>query len=67
MQNANGNHKHRIRWDHGQLGGHDPETGDHIIRYEDLEARADIEREARMAAEARVRELETELERRRQA
>ena len=62
-----------IRWDHGQLGWHDPETGQHIVRYEDLEARAesaeasaDIEREARMAAEARVRELETELERRRQ-
>ena len=55
-----------IRWDHGHLGWHDPETGNHIIRYEDLEARADIEREARMAAEARVRELEAELERRHQ-
>ena len=42
-----------IRWDHGQLGWHDPETGNHIVRYEDLEAR--------------VRELEAELERRRQA
>ena len=59
MQNANGNHKHRIRWNHGQLGWHDPETGDHIVRYEDLEARAD-------AAEARARELEAEMERRRQ-
>ncbi len=48
-----------IRWDHGQLGWHDPETGQHIVRYEDLEARAD-------AAETRVRELEAELERRRQ-
>ena len=47
------------RWDHGQLGWHDPETGQHIVRYEDLEARAD-------AAEARVRELERELEQRRQ-
>ena len=56
-----------LRWDHGHLGWHDPETGNHIIRYEDLEARADIEREARMAAEARVRELEADLERRRQA
>ena len=55
-----------IRWDHGHLGWHDPETGNHIVRYEDLEARADIEREARMAAEARVRELEAELERRHQ-
>ena len=56
-----------IRWDHGHLSWHDPETGNHIVRYKDLEARADIEREARMAAEARVRELEAELERRRQA
>ena len=48
-----------IRWDHGQLGWHDPETGQHIIRYEDLEARAE-------EAEARVRELEAELERRQQ-
>ena len=55
-----------LRWDHGHLGWHDPETGNHIIRYEDLEARADIEREARMVAEARVRELEAELERRHQ-
>ena len=55
-----------LRWDHGHLGWHDPETGQHIVRYEDLEARADIEREARMAAEARVRELEAELERRHQ-
>ena len=55
-----------LRWDHGHLGWHDPETGYHIVRYEDLEARAAIEREARMAAEARVRELEAELERRQQ-
>ena len=55
-----------IRWDHGQLGWHDLETGQHIVRYEDLEARADTEREAGMAAEARVGELEAELERRRQ-
>ena len=49
-----------IRWEHRQLGWHDPETGQHIVRYEDLEARAD-------AAENRVRKLEAELERRRQA
>ena len=48
-----------IRWDHGQLGWHDPETGQHIVRYEDLEACAD-------AAETRVRELEAEPERLRQ-
>ena len=60
-----------LRWDHGHLGWHDPETGNHIatlaqerVRAESAEARADIERESRMAAEARVLELEAELERR---
>ena len=59
-----------IRWDHGQLGWHDPETGQHIARYEDLHNRAQSEREAREAAEnradtaeARVRDLEEELRR----
>ena len=42
-----------IRWEHGELGWHDPKTGQHIVRYEDLEAR--------------VRELEQELQRRRQS
>ena len=69
-----------IRWDHGQLGWHDPETGQHIATFEQERVRAETaeeqvgtEREARMAAEeragaaeARVRELEAELERRRQ-
>ena len=62
-----------LRWDQGKLGWHDPETGQHIVRYEDLEVRAEsaeasagTEREARMAAEARVRELEAEMEQRRQ-
>ena len=48
-----------LRWEDGQLGWYDPATGRHIIRFDD-------EREARMAAEARVRELEAELERRRE-
>ena len=55
-----------IRWDHGHLGWHDPETGQHIatfaqerVRAESAEARAD-------AAEARVQELEAELERHQQ-
>ena len=48
-----------IRWDHGQMGWHDPEIGQHIVRHEDLQARADV-------TEAWVRELEAELERRRQ-
>ena len=62
-----------IRWEQGELRWHDPETGQHIIRYEDLNNRAQSEREAREAAEnradtaeARVRELEEELRRRQQ-
>ena len=50
-----------IRWEHGELGWHDPETGEHIIRYADLLDLAESEREARMTAEARIRELEAEL------
>ena len=48
-----------IRWEHGELRWHDPATGQQIATFEQ-------EREARMAAEARVRQLEAELERRRQ-
>ena len=47
-----------IRWDHGQLGWHDPETARHIPTLAQERAHADIEQEARMAAEAQVRELE---------
>ena len=46
-----------LRWDHGELGWIDPATGEHIPTF-------DSEREARLAAEARVRELEAELQRR---
>ena len=55
-----------IRWDHGQLGWHDPKTGQHIATFAQERARADSDREARIAAEARVRELEAELDRKRQ-
>ena len=44
-----------IRWENGQLRWHDPETGRHIATFED-------EREARLQAEARIRELEKRLE-----
>ena len=44
-------------WDHGELAWIDPATGEHIPTF-------DSEREARVAAEARVRELEAELRRR---
>ena len=46
-----------IRWEHGGLGWHDPETGHHIATFQQERARADT-------AEARVRELEEELRRR---
>ena len=45
-----------LRWDHGQLGWIDPATGRHIPTF-------DEERAGRLAAEARVRELEAELRR----
>ena len=45
-----------LRWDHGQLAWIDPETDEHIPTF-------DGEREGRLAAEARVRELEAELRR----
>ena len=49
-----------LRWDHGHLGWHDPETGQHIATFAQERVRAE-------AAEARVRELEAELDRLRQA
>ena len=56
----------QIRWEQGGLRWHDPETGQHIIRYSDLQDQAESEREARVAAEDRIRDLEAELYRRRQ-
>ena len=66
------------RWEDGRLGCHDPSTGEHIATFESerlvrlaAEARADnaeaernAEREARVTAEARVRDLEEQLRRR---
>ena len=64
-----------LRWESGRLGWYDPATGEHIPTYETERDRADRaeaqveraeaqvqrEREARLQAEARVRELENEL------
>ena len=50
-----------LRWDGGQLAWHDPATGRHILTYEGQRERADSEREGRLRAEARVRELEEQL------
>jgi hypothetical protein len=49
-----------LRWENGQLRWHDPETGRHIATFED-------EREARIQAEARVREQREALIREREA
>ena len=65
-----------IRWDHGRLVWIDPATEQPILTYEDqreradraearadrANARADTEREARIRAEARIRELEEALQ-----
>ena len=53
-----------IRWEHGQLVWHDPDTGRPIPTFDDERARADGERSRAEAAEARVQELEAELARR---
>ena len=52
-----------LRWERGQLRWHDPTTGQHIVTLEDERARADREQSARIQAEARARELESELRR----
>ena len=50
-----------IRWEHGELRWHNPETGQEIPTFEQERARADAAEEAQAQAEARVRELEAEL------
>ena len=47
-----------LRWENGALGWYDPATGQHIATF-------DTEREGRLQAEARVRELEEEIRRHR--
>ena len=55
----------RLRWerDNPQLGWYDPATGEHIPTFDSAQALLADEREARLAAEARVQELEAELRR----
>ena len=57
-----------LRWEDGQLVWHDPATGQPIVTLEyerqarlNEQARADSEQQARVAAEARIRELEEQL------
>ena len=52
-----------IRWEQGCLVWVDPATERPILTYEDQVVRAEAEREARLQAEARNRELEEEIRR----
>ena len=49
-----------LRWESGALGWHDPATGMHIATFDTEREGRFMEREARLRAEARVRELEEE-------
>ena len=53
-----------LRWIEGELAFYDPATGRPIATFESERQRADTERAGRLAAEARVRELEERLGRR---
>ena len=53
-----------IRWERGELRWHDRETGQEIPTFRHEQEGRLAEQEARLAAEARVRELEAELARR---
>ena len=53
-----------VRWEHEELRWHDPATGQHIPTFETERTSRETERAARIAAEARIRELEAELVRR---
>lgn len=52
-----------LRWEHGRLAWHDPNTGQHIPTYQDQRDRADLAEARADLAEAHVRELEAELHR----
>ncbi len=54
-----------VCWDNGRLRWWDPRSEDYLETHEQTANARIAEREARAAAEARVRELEAELERRR--
>ena len=53
-----------VRWEHGELRWHDPETGREIPTFEQEREGRLAEQSAKLAAEARVRQLEAELARR---
>ena len=52
-----------LRWEDGELGWYDPATGEHIPTFDSTQAELAAEREARLASETRIRELEAELRR----
>ena len=52
-----------LHWTNGSLGWHDPDTGDHIATFDTEREGRLAERQARLQAEAKVRELEEEVQR----
>ena len=52
-----------LRWEDGELGWYDPQTGEHIPTFDSEREGRLAEREARIAAEARVQQLERQLAR----
>ena len=54
-----------LRWEHGQLKWHDPETGRHIATYDDQVARAETAETRAETAETRAETAETRAERER--
>ena len=50
-----------LRWESGALRWHDPATGQHIATFDTERAGRLMERQGRLQAEARVRELEEEV------
>ena len=52
-----------VCWEHGELRWYDPATDSYLLTYDDADDARLAEREARPAAEERVRQLETEIRR----
>ena len=55
-----------IRWERGELRWHDPKTGQEIPTFEREREGRQAEQEARLAAEAQVKELQAELAQRKE-
>ena len=56
-----------LRWERGELVFYDPATGRRVLTYEDQQARADAERQARITEQARADAAEAEITAEREA